>query len=115
MVAAQTFPRCHRLSGRNAFAAVYAGKFRQSRGPLLVYAIANTLFHGRLGLSVNRKVGSAPQRNRIKRLMRDAYRMSPMLREASVDWLIVVKPHAALTLTEYQLALSNLKLPRVAE
>ena len=68
----ETFPQSHRLSGRKAFAAVYAGKYRQSRGPLLVYSTVNPLGHGRLGLSVSRKVGTAPQRNRIKRLLRDA-------------------------------------------
>lgn len=107
----QTFPRSYRLSGRRAFAAVYAGKFRQARAPLLIYAISNDTGHGRLGLSVSRKVGTAPQRNRIKRLLRDAFRTTPAIRNSSVDWLIVVRPHSALSLDDYQKLLASLGVP----
>lgn len=107
----QTFPRSHRLSGRKAFAAVYAGKFRQGRKALLIFAIANSTGHGRLGLSVSRKVGTAPQRATIKRRLRDAFRKTPTLRNAPVDWLIVVRPHVAMLLSEYQAMLSTLRSP----
>ena len=71
-----TFPRSHRLGGRLAFAAVFETRVRQSRGPLTVYAQPNTLGHPRIGISIGRRVGIAVQRNRIKRLLREAYRLS---------------------------------------
>ena len=45
----------------------------------------------RLGLSVSKKVGKATKRNRIKRLLREKFRLSEF-RELSKDILIVVSP-----------------------
>ena len=60
--------------GLAAEAAVYDAKVRESHGPIMVYGKPNRLAHSRLGLSVSRKVGTAPRRNRIRRLLREAFR-----------------------------------------
>ena len=92
----------HRLAGRSAFGRVFQAKLRHGVGPLLVYGLGNDLPHGRLGLTVSRKVGNAVKRNRIKRLLREAYRTGRHDWPVGLDLVVVVKPHEALTLDEYR-------------
>ncbi len=111
------FPKTHRLHGPSAFNAVYDGRTRESRGPLTIYAIPNGLSHCRLGLSVSRKIGIAVRRNRIKRQLREAFRLMQHDVPKGYDLVIVVRPHLPLILAEYQklLSASVLKLHRTFE
>ena len=102
-----TFPRTHRLSGKLQFAAVYDAKRKTTRGPLVIFSLKNNLPNSRLGLSVSRKVGVAPARNRIKRLLREAFRLSQHELPKGLDLVIVVRPHKALELGEYQQLLKS--------
>ncbi|MBX3405449.1 MAG: ribonuclease P protein component [Phycisphaeraceae bacterium] len=69
------FRQRHRLSHAREFAAAFNAKVRKSRGPLLVFTLPNDLGHSRLGLSVGTRVGNAVARNRVKRLIREAFRL----------------------------------------
>jgi ribonuclease P protein component len=97
-----TFPRTHRLGGKLAFAQVYDARVRVTRGPLTVYAKANGLEHSRMGISIPRRVGSAPKRNRIKRLLRESYRLMRAGLPLGFDWIVVVRGHEVLALNECQ-------------
>jgi ribonuclease P protein component len=97
-----TFPKSRRLSRRADFAAVYDAKVRDARGPVVVYALPNALGHPRLGLSTSRKVGTAARRNRIRRLLREAFRHLQHDIPAAYDLMIVLRPHEPLKLAEYQ-------------
>ena len=103
-----TLPRNHRLGGRDAFGRVYEARTRASRGPLTGYIRLNDLGHPRLGLSVSRRVGTAARRNRIKRLLREAYRHLRHDFPAAYDLVLVVRPHEPLPLAEYQRILAAL-------
>jgi ribonuclease P protein component len=79
-----------------------------ARGPLAVYSIKNVLPHSRWGLSVSRRVGSAPKRNRIKRLVRESIRLLQHELPVGYDFLIVIRPHEPLALAGYQKLLKEL-------
>jgi len=49
----------------------------------------------RLGLVVSKKVGGAVQRNRARRLLREAYRLHQHDLEAVVDLVLVARPSIA--------------------
>lgn len=97
-----------RLQHARQFDAVYAAKVRETRGPLTIYAIANELGHPRLGLSVGRKIGTAPKRNRIKRLIREAFRLMQHDLPRGYDIVVNVRPHQTALLADYQRMLSSL-------
>ena len=106
MPATYRYSRKLRLQHALEFQAAYAGKVRESRGPLTVFAIPNVLGHPRLGLSVGRKVGTAPKRNRIKRLLREAFRLMQHDLPHGYDLVINVRPHETAMLADYQRMLS---------
>ncbi len=78
-----------------------------ARGPIKLYAAPNEGSKPRLGISIGRRVGTAPRRNRIKRLLREAFRLMQHDWPSAYDLVIVVRPHEPLPLAEYQRALSG--------
>ena len=90
-----TFRPQHRLRLPREFSAVYNAKTRESRGPLTVYALPNDLGH-------SRKVGTAVRRNRIRRLVRESFRLLQHDFPQGYDLVVVVRPHEPLMLADYQ-------------
>ena len=89
--------RRQRLSRSAEFDRVFReGRSHASR-QLVVYAFPNADVgtEPRLGVSVGRKVGGAVQRNRVKRLLREAFwGIAPEL-PGGHDFVVVARPDAA--------------------
>ena len=102
MTRSYALPKSCHLRLPSQFSTVYEAKTRDSRGPLTVYALPNDLGHPRLGMSVSRKVGTAVRRNRIRRLIRESFRLLQHDLPQGYDLVVVVRPHEPLILAEYQ-------------
>jgi ribonuclease P protein component len=84
------FPKRLRLLRGGQFDRVYRRCRAASDAVLLVHGDTNALGYPRLGLSVSRKVGKAVVRNRWKRSIREAFRLSRATLPAGID--LVVSP-----------------------
>jgi ribonuclease P protein component len=84
-----------RLSRSSEFERVYRQGRSTANRHLVLYAFANPASHEpRLGLSVSRKVGGATQRNRIKRLLREAFAREADSLTRGHDVVVVARPDA---------------------
>jgi ribonuclease P protein component len=101
-----TLTKSSRVRNRGDFSAVFEDGVKHARGPLVAFAKPTSHSKPRLGLSVPRRVGTAPRRNRIKRLLRESFRLMQHDFPRSYDLVIVVRPHEPLILAEYQRLLS---------
>lgn len=108
----RTFRHGDRLHGDRAFTAVFDAKLRKSRGPLTVFMKPTDLPRHRLGLSIGRRVGPAVRRNRLKRHLREAFRLSrsafPCHPQGCYDIVISARAHEPLRLAAYQALLTEL-------
>ena len=87
-----TFPKKKRLVSNKQFEAVLARKLRVSDGLLTLYMAENDCGYPRLGVSVSKSHGSAVVRNRLKRLIREAFRQSQERIPTGFDYLIIISP-----------------------
>src|SRR3954470_19049387 len=101
------FPKKLHLRSKRDYDAVFDARTRESRGPLSVNARPNELSHCRFGMSVSRKVGTAVRRNRIRRLLRESFRLMQHDLPRGYDFVVVVRPHEPLMLADYQRILSG--------
>lgn len=91
------FRRLQRLTLDREYRAVYEARVRLVRGGYLLSSRPNSLGWHRLGIAVPRAVGSAPRRNRFKRLIRESFRLMqhtlPGLPEHAYDWVVGLRSH----------------------
>ena len=71
------------------FRRVYERRRSVSDPLLIVYACENNLSYLRLGLSVSRKMGGAVQRNRLRRLYREAFRLTRPEMPVGFDLILI--------------------------
>jgi len=89
----QAFPKSLRLARRQDFRRVYDEGQRRS-GPLCaVFFRPNGLPHSRLGITATVRLGKAVVRNRVKRRLREVFRLNRV--SIAPGWDIVVNPRVA--------------------
>gem|GEM_PF-535958 len=71
----KSFPKSARLRKRADFIHLARSANKQNRPGFLVVWLENGHNHARLGITVSRRVGTASVRNRIKRFVREVYRV----------------------------------------
>ncbi len=90
------------------FRRVYERRRSAANSWLLVYACENGLPYLRLGLSVSRKVGPATQRNRLRRLYREAFRLSRADLPTGLDLVLIPRGQTEPTLAQLRASLPRL-------
>lgn len=103
-----TFRRHERIHDPEVFRRAFERRKSASDPFLILYGIENGLTFPRLGISVSRrKIRRAHDRNRFKRLVREAFRLSKSELPPGVD-LIVVPRQPGLTFESARAAFPDL-------
>lgn len=84
-----TFRKHEHLLTPAQFQLVYDQRLSVSDAGIILYARENGLPHSRIGLSVSRKYGGAVQRNRLRRLYREAFRLSKQQLPVGLDLVLI--------------------------
>jgi ribonuclease P protein component len=108
-MARRPFPRQDRIRFKKEFAAVFSRRRAVTDDLLVVYGCKNGQNRSRLGMSVTKRIGNAVMRNRWKRILREAFRLSRERLPQGID--LVVLPRAG---AEPDLDRMIAALPRLA-
>ena len=102
-------PTAHLRSGRD-FERVYALKCKAADGVLLLFAARNDFpsTPTRIGLSVSKKHGGAVDRNRLKRWLREAFRLEQHRFPAGLDLIAIPLAADRASLSAYRQSLIGL-------
>ena len=90
----QRFRRRERVRRRCDYARAFAEGRRAGNNVLVIYVAENGLAWSRLGLSVGKRVGNAVRRHYVRRMIREAFRMTKADLPQGLDIICVAKPQA---------------------
>ncbi|MEK7851421.1 MAG: ribonuclease P protein component [Deltaproteobacteria bacterium] len=90
-----SFTKKERLLKRTEFLAVTGGGKKSHTANFIVFIRPNTLAFSRIGITVSKKVGISVERNRIKRLVREFFRLNKAGIETGTDIVVIAKKGAA--------------------
>lgn len=89
-----SFTKEERLLKRVEFLAVTEGGKKLHTRNFIVFVRPNKLGLSRIGITVTKKVGSSVVRNRIKRVVREFFRLNKALIETGIDIVVIAKKDA---------------------
>lgn len=110
-----SFPKSKRLLTSRQFKAVLNKRLRAADELMILFMAANELEHPRLGISIPRSIKKAVLRNRLKRLIREAFRLVQHQIPQSFDYLVLISAELAVSDEEKQPKeiIKNLSLEQV--
>lgn len=83
--------QAEKLKKNAEFKKVYAKGKSVVTPYLVLYFIRNNTEYNRLGISVSKKVGNSVVRNRVKRLIREAFRLTPLTLKSGLDLVLIAR------------------------
>lgn len=102
------FRKTEHLRSPLDFRRVYDRKCSARDGCMTLFAAANDLPFSRLGLSVSRKVGGAVVRNRWRRLLREAFRLTKHDLPKGLDVILIPRIGTTAALGELKTSIKKL-------
>ncbi len=102
--------KTRRIRRGEDFERIYGLRQRAGDHHLLVFAARNELGLTRFGLSVSKKHGNAVKRTRIKRLLREAFRLLQHELPAGLDLILIPRQNSGASLADYRRSLKNVVL-----
>jgi len=87
-----SFGKNERLVANEQFKAVLKGNLSAGDALLTVYMRQNECGYPRLGVSVGKSAGNAVLRNRLKRLVRESFRLNREKLEQGFDYVVMISP-----------------------
>lgn len=106
-----TFPPHLRIRSGRDFEKVYGEKQKASDSVMLVFGARNGLEHSRIGLSVSRRHGNSVMRHRLRRLLREAFRLEQHNIPVGMD-LVLIPGREARQATQEKYRESLVKLTK---
>jgi ribonuclease P protein component len=106
----ERFPWRQRIVKSSDFRSLYGTGRRLDAGKFVLFGRPNDLGFHRLGLTVSRKIGGAVLRNRWKRLLREAFRLTRERLPTGLDMVVIPRSAAAPELSALVAS-----LPRLAD
>lgn len=102
------FTKAQHLREAADFQRLYGLGQRAGDDYLLIFAAVSSLQVTRIGLSVSRRHGNAVRRNRLKRLLREAFRLRQWQLPVGLDLVVIPRQRDDITLADVQNSLQRL-------
>jgi ribonuclease P protein component len=90
------------------FQQVYDRRRSAADGSMIVYAKENGVAYSRIGFSISRKYGGAVQRNRLRRLYREAFRLLKDQLPVGLDLVLIPRSQSEPTIADIGKSLQSL-------
>ena len=87
----ETFPKSNRILKRDEFRYVYNHGLKLQYKYFTAFVLSNKTEAARIGITATKKFGNSVERNRARRLVREAFRKNKWLAQGGVDIVINVK------------------------